>query len=69
MLSFYGDFREMEFPCQRNIWSEVLNWENKTLAINEGMADVTVTNMGLPLQGVQVQGQVTFALSSVGTAS
>jgi RHS repeat-associated protein len=35
-------------------WSEVFNWEDKTLSINEGMADVTVTNMGLPLQGVPV---------------
>lgn len=35
-------------------WSEAFNWEDKTLSINEGTADVTVTNMGLPLQGVHV---------------
>jgi hypothetical protein len=35
-------------------WSQVFNWEDKILVINEGTADVTVTNMGLPLQGVRV---------------
>ena len=43
-------------------WSEVFNWEDKTLAVNEGTADVTVTNMGQPLQGIDV-----YAFNATGT--
>ncbi|MDD4986456.1 MAG: RHS domain-containing protein, partial [Dehalococcoidales bacterium] len=35
-------------------WSEVFSWEDKTLPINEGLAEVTVTSMAQPLQGIDV---------------
>jgi len=35
-------------------WSEIFNCNNETITINEGIAEVTVTSMGQPLEGVNV---------------
>lgn len=35
-------------------WSEVFNWTDETITINEGMAEVFVVNMGIPLDGINV---------------
>jgi len=33
-------------------WSDIVNWTDETVTIEEGMAEVTVTNMGLPLENI-----------------
>ncbi len=43
-------------------WSEVFNWTDKAITINEAVASVTVTNMGLLLEGVNV-----YVFSSAGS--
>ena len=43
-------------------WSEVFNWTDETITIDEGMAEVRVTNMGQSVAGVPV-----YVFNSAGT--
>lgn len=35
-------------------WSSTFTWTDETVTIDEGMAEIMVTNMGMPLQGISV---------------
>jgi hypothetical protein len=35
-------------------WSEIIAWTDEIITIDEGLADITVTNLGLPLEDINV---------------
>ncbi|MFZ0452043.1 MAG: hypothetical protein WAL98_22650, partial [Desulfatiglandaceae bacterium] len=38
----------------RQYWSDLFTWEDRTVTVPEGLAEVTVTSMGFPLAGIRV---------------
>jgi len=48
------DYKVRADYLSQQYFSEVFNWTNETITINEGIAEVTVTNMGLPIEDVNV---------------
>jgi len=48
------DYKVRADYLSQQYFSVIFNWTNRTITINEGIADVTVTNMGLPIEGVNV---------------
>ncbi|MBW1812306.1 MAG: DUF2341 domain-containing protein [Deltaproteobacteria bacterium] len=46
----------------QQFWSDVFNWADTTVTINEGEAEITVTNIGQPVSGIEV-----YAYGSSGT--
>jgi len=48
------DYKVRADDMSRQYWSEVFNWTDEIIRINEGIANVTVTNMGLPVEGINV---------------
>ena len=48
------DYKVRVDYLSQQYWSGVINWTDDTVTIQEGIANVTVTNMGLPVEGVNV---------------
>ena len=48
------DYKFRTDYLSQQYWSQVINWTDDVITINEGTADVTVTNAGLPVEGVNV---------------
>jgi len=48
------DYKVRADYLSQQYFSEVFNWTDETITINDGMANVTVTNMGLPIEDVNV---------------
>ena len=48
------DYKVRADYLSQQYFSDIFNWTDTTITINEGIAEVTVTNMGLPLDGVNV---------------
>jgi len=56
------DYKVRADYLSQQYWSDAFNWTYETVTINEGMANITVTNTGQPLEGVNV-----YVFSASGT--
>lgn len=56
------DYKVRADVMTQQYWSDVFLWTDETVTINEGMAVVTMTHMGLPVDGVSV-----YVFTSAGT--
>ncbi|MDY6839804.1 MAG: RHS repeat-associated core domain-containing protein [Thermodesulfobacteriota bacterium] len=56
------DYKVRADYMTQQYWSFVFNWTDETVTIEEGLANVTMTHMGLPAEGVNV-----YVFSSAGT--
>jgi len=56
------DYKVRADYLTQQYWSGIFNWTDETITIDEGMAEVTVTNMGLALEGINV-----YVFNSTGT--